>query len=140
MVASLVPTGRAAGVALGGVALGLCVLMYFYFWTGAVLALGLYLAWLILLAWRRPEARSEHLRQAGAVAGVLAVGLLLGLPQVLENVRAFAHPEVRAALARMFKPTPLAHRRDPVAAPLTSETSGSGASSPWGPGGFLRSG
>ena len=109
IVASLVPRDgqrvRAGSVALGGVSLGLCLLMYFYYGTAAVLALGLYLGWLLILALGSRDGRAGHLRAALGVILVLAVGLAIGLPQLMENGRTFASPEARAILGRMFKPT-----------------------------------
>jgi hypothetical protein len=94
--------------ALAGVALlGLCFLIYFYFWTAAVVALGGYLATLLSLAlWGGPR-RPEHLARARLVATVLIGGALLGAPQVLANARTFADPAYQPILHRLGRGCPV---------------------------------
>src|SRR5262249_52086812 len=53
------------GVLLGSVLLAGCVYLYFYFWTAAVLALGLYAAANLALAAYGPEADRARRRDAG---------------------------------------------------------------------------
>jgi hypothetical protein len=110
LVASLVPGGRgwAASLILGVASLGLTILLYFYFWTAAVVALGLYIVILLLDAWWNPERRRLALSRAGFTSTILAGGLALGAPQIYENARTFAEPRYEPILRRCAKPFPLA--------------------------------
>ena len=108
------PSRRRATLA-GAVLLGLCFLLYFYFWTAAVAALCGYLASLLALAaWDRRE-RSSHLARARLVAAVLIGGTILGAPQVVSNARTFADPGYKPILARLGRGCPVP-TGDPVRA------------------------
>ncbi len=114
MVASLLPEERRSGprsILLGAASLGLCFLMYFYQWTGAVLALGIFILLFLAGGLRAREGRA-HFRKARAAALVLAGGIGIGIPQVSSNMRTFDQESSRSILARMYRPTPLA-RNDP---------------------------
>lgn len=107
LAAVLVPplSGRrtpAAAVA-GMAALGLCVYLYFFYWTAAAAALGLYLAG-VAFAWWLGRPSAQRARTEFVFAGaVLVGGLALGAPQVITNSRAFADPEFKPILQRMSR-------------------------------------
>lgn len=106
LAGTLIPGGsrRAKAVLLGSVWLGICIFIFFYFWTAAVGAMVMYLIGLAFVAWRWPQQRSAALAQAWLVALVLVGGMLLGGFQIYSNTRTFADPYYQAILPRMFKP------------------------------------
>ncbi len=95
---------------LGMLCLALCVYLYFYFWTAAVVALVGFIG-SSLLRWRlagESEARQGHLVDARTAALVLAGGLALGSPQILANSRTFADPGFSPMMERMLRGRPMA--------------------------------
>jgi hypothetical protein len=102
LAASLVPVRRswARDAALGAVSLGLCVLLYFFYWTAAVVALGMLIVGYLAYAWRAPGHRPWALAEAKLAAAILAGGLVIGSPQIYSNMRAFNDPEMKAYLQR----------------------------------------
>jgi hypothetical protein len=105
LIATLHPSAPRGPVALvfAIVCLGLCYLLYFFFWTAAVLALGGYLATVLLFAAGDRHRRAEHLSKARFLAAVLAGGTALGLPQVYFNARTFSDVSVKPILERQSK-------------------------------------
>jgi hypothetical protein len=109
LMALLVPPrkGRRSWVeaAVGAVALGLCVQLYFFYWTAAVVTVGLVSAgW--LAAWRLGRDNSARVRARSELvfaAAVLIGGLAIGAPQVIGNTRTFADPKYRSAMERMCR-------------------------------------
>lgn len=99
---------RRKGAALVGAALlGLCVSLYFYFWTAAALTLVI-----VLLGWivvgghadgepQRPELAALARRERNLVGIVLVGGMVLGAPQILGNARTFADPASKPILQRL---------------------------------------
>jgi hypothetical protein len=106
LAGTLIPGGPrgAKAVLFGSIWLGICVFIFFYFWTAAVGAMVMYLIGLMVVAWRWPEQRPAALVQARFVALVLLGGMLLGSFQIYSNSRTFADPYYQAILPRMFKP------------------------------------
>lgn len=106
LAAVLVPGGRRGrwAWAAGAICLGLCFHLYFFFWTAALVGVGIYLGGLAL-AWRlgRGEARAEGRSELKFAAAVLAGGMVLGAPQVYNNSRTFADPQYRPVLERMVR-------------------------------------
>lgn len=104
MVAALVPVGgrRPAWAVLGAAALGACVQLYFFYWTAAVVGLGIYLGGLGIW-WLRSqgEIKAEAWRNLTAGVIVLAGGLLVGAPQITSNTRTFSTPEYKPILERI---------------------------------------
>lgn len=94
-------------VFLGMACLALCVHLYFFFWTAAVVALGGLVATSLVaasLAWRKdPERRERKLVDAKVGALVLAGGMALGAPQILSNARTFSSPEFKPVLERSLR-------------------------------------
>jgi hypothetical protein len=93
----------------GTLAFAVCVLLYFYYWTAAALALGLYLVWQLGNAWWTPEHRGRSLRLAAMTAFVLLGGLLLGSPQIYWNWSTLTDPSLRPILTRIGLPLPVGH-------------------------------
>lgn len=109
MVAALVPGKRRPwmGAVLGGIALGICVLLYFYLWTAAVLSLAGYAAVLLWVGWRRPKQRSSAFDRVKRVAIVLALGLSLGAPQIITNFEETRDARIKPYFERLGRPTHL---------------------------------
>jgi hypothetical protein len=107
MVAALIPADRSrtANILFGGISLGCCVLLYFYLWTAAVLALCGYLATLLWIYSR--ERSGSLIVQAKRVVIVLALGLSIGAPQILYNARISHNPELKPYLERSGRLTHL---------------------------------
>jgi hypothetical protein len=97
------PTRGPRHVLLATGALGLCFLMYFFYWTAAVIALGGYIATLLIAGWVSPSMRAERWITARAAGAVLAGGVLLGIPQVASNARTFNTPENQPILERLSR-------------------------------------
>jgi hypothetical protein len=91
---------------IGGVLmLGLCVQLYFFFWTAAVLAIAVILAARavsLVRGWGGERARRARTEIVFGTS-ILAGGLLLGAPQVLDNARAFRAPELKPILHRLSR-------------------------------------
>lgn len=98
---------RLRDVALGIVGMGACVLLYFYFWTAAVLGIGLYVTLLLGLAWWSPAHRRALLLRAVMAMIVVTGGLALGSQQILSNLRLARDPEVKPLLERAGRGTSL---------------------------------
>ena len=90
---------RLRNVVLGGVFLGCCVLLYFYLWTAAVMALGCYLGVLLL------RRRMDRVKRVGLV---LALGLGIGAPQIYYNASVTRDPQIKPYLERSGRPAHLA--------------------------------
>ena len=105
LAAVIVPplSGRRSVMALiaGILALAACVHLYFFFWTAAVVGVGLWLIPLAIWAWKR-ECKSAR-RELVFVLLILAGGLAIGSPQVLSNSRTFADPALKPILRRMSR-------------------------------------
>ena len=101
-------SGRRSGLALivGTLALAACVHLYFFFWTAAVVGLGLWLIPLAFWAWKR-KCRPAR-RELGFVVLIMVGGLAIGSPQVLSNSRTFADPALKPILRRMSRGLALA--------------------------------
>ncbi len=82
---------------VGAVLFGLCVYLYFFFWTAAALTLGVaFLGWLVL------GRHSEGARRERNLVGIVLVGgMVLGSPQILSNARTFSEPGSKPILQRM---------------------------------------
>jgi hypothetical protein len=104
LVATLVPAHssreRIRNGILGAIWMAACVLLYFYFWTAAVVALSGYAGTLLLVAWLSPEARRGPLTQAALAIAILVGGLALGSPQILSNIQSFSDPALKPLLER----------------------------------------
>lgn len=94
------PHGLFAKASVGILLLGSLVLLNFYFWTAAVLGLGLYLCALAWNCLKDPAGKSAWLSKPMLVAAVLAGGLTLGSPQILSNWSTFSDPQSKAMLKR----------------------------------------
>ncbi|MBX6315438.1 MAG: hypothetical protein IRY99_21380, partial [Isosphaeraceae bacterium] len=106
LVAALHPSvrDRRKAVLMGAGLLGLCFLLYFFFWTAAVVALGGYLVSQLVLVWGASrERRAEPLRRAQVAAAVLTGGMLIGAPQVYSNAQTFADVRYRPILERLSR-------------------------------------
>jgi hypothetical protein len=101
----LVLLGFAAGsrslprALLAGLGLGICILIYFFFWTALVGALGLYLL-IHLGIWLKDRSNRAAFVEARFALVVLAVGVLVGGYQIGVNAVTFADPAYRAPLDR----------------------------------------
>lgn len=84
---------------LAGLGVGVCILVYFFFWTALVGALGLYLL-IHLGLWLRDRGNRAALVEARFTFLVLAVGVLAGGYQIGVNAVTFADPAFRAPLDR----------------------------------------
>jgi hypothetical protein len=92
------------GVAMGSVFLALCVYLYFFFWTAAVMALGLFTATCLVASWLGAREESARRREAGVFAAlILAGGLVLGAPAVARTVAAGSDPSLKPILERISK-------------------------------------
>jgi hypothetical protein len=94
-------------LAFGAICLMLCIHLYFFFWTAAVIGIGAYGLCIAYLAWRKPSERAEHVARIKLLAGILAAGLVLGAPQIYTNARTFADPKYGPILDRCTRPTHL---------------------------------
>jgi hypothetical protein len=99
---------RRAGASLAGaVLLSLCVYLYFYFWTAAVLALVfVILGWIVVGGHASGELQRPGLaalaRRERNLAGIVLVGgMILGAPQIVGNARTFSDPGSQRILQRM---------------------------------------
>jgi hypothetical protein len=106
LVATLLPKAPRGPkwAVLGAVLMGVCIHLYFFFWTAALVGISAYLAVCLLLAWREPRERPEHLATVRFGACVMAGGLLLGLPQIISNAQTVASPTYKPTLERMSRP------------------------------------
>ena len=97
VIRGFVRTDRRSGrdAALTGLWLGLLTLTYFFFWTAAVGAIGLYAIGHLLAS-----SRVGHLREARFSVVVLFVGAVIGGYQVVNNSLTLADPGLREALDR----------------------------------------
>jgi hypothetical protein len=99
VAAGFAASGRSVAAAVRtGVALGVCVLMYFFLWTALVGACGMYLL-LHLARWAR-GAGVGAAREVRFAALVLGIGLAVGGAQIISNALTFADPGYREALDR----------------------------------------
>jgi len=105
MVASLVPGARrsTATILLGGAALGMCFLLYFFFWTAAVVGLLGSIAGLLVRGGLSRARRAADWSAARAGAAVLGIGVVLGAGQVYDNARTYGSPEVKPVLGRLSR-------------------------------------
>ncbi len=105
VVASLSPARRFGKywVAAGAIGLGLCVQLYFFFWTAAVPALGMVFLVSLWQTFRGPQNRGQAGERAEAIGMVLVIGLLIGAPQVYSNAKAFADPSFKPTLQRLSR-------------------------------------
>ncbi len=78
-------------IVAGMVFLGLCVHVYFFFWTAAVVALVLSLARAVV---------TKVYTERDFLLLVLMGGMVLGSPQVVTNARAFSDPTLKPILER----------------------------------------
>ncbi len=103
-VATLIPGAprRVRNAVVGAIALGLCVHLYFFFWTAFVVAMCGYLGVLIVKAWRDRVSPSAWLEPKFASA-VLLGGLVLGGSQIYSNAKTFADPSYAPILERMCR-------------------------------------
>ena len=88
--------------ALGTICLGLCVQLYFFFWTATLLGIGAYFG-VRGMAWLRDREGGGERRELRFGAVVLAGGIVLGAPQVYDNARTFAEPKYQPILQRMIR-------------------------------------
>jgi hypothetical protein len=95
---------RALGIVAGSILLALCVYLYFFFWTAAVVGLGLFAAVnLVLARFGSAEARPDR-RQAGLAAALVVVGgLVLGAPNIYRTAGAGSDPALKPILERIAK-------------------------------------
>lgn len=92
------------GVLIGSVLLAACIYLYFYFWTTAVVALGLYAGVNLALASFGAEAEKEARRDAGRFAAlVLLGGLILGAPGIMGTASTGSDPALKPILERISK-------------------------------------
>lgn len=112
LAAILTPGGRRDrwAWAAGAICLGLCFQLYFFFWTAALVGIGIYLGFRAAgWALARGEDRVARGAEWKFVAAVVAGGMVLGAPQVYGNSRTFADPVYRPILDRMGR----GHKLDP---------------------------
>ncbi len=95
--------GRRARWAVAAVLLGLLVHLYFFFWTAAVAALAIYACGLLASAGLDRGARRDRLIELAGVVAVVVVGLAIGLPQIVDNARTFAAPELKPILESLSR-------------------------------------
>jgi hypothetical protein len=109
LLAALVASRWRGWVSLGCgcILLALCVYLYFFFWTAAVVGLLGYAGLRLLFRNRIQGDHGRHWKEAGFVLAVVAGGLLLGAPQILSNQQLFSDPAFRPALDRMCKGCPV---------------------------------
>ncbi len=92
------------GVCCGMAALAACIYLYFYFWTAAVVALGLYSGLnLVLAVFGAADKRPARRDAAQFAALVLAGGLILGAPQILGTAAKGTDPALRLIFERISK-------------------------------------
>jgi hypothetical protein len=95
---------RGRGIVLGSVLLALCVYLYFFYWTVAVAALGLFAVANLVLARFGPAEQRPARREAGTFAAmILASGLALGAPSIYQTARSGADPALKPTLERISK-------------------------------------
>jgi hypothetical protein len=87
---------------LGGILLALCIHLYFFHWTAAVLGILFWTSIRFVVSLRQGRS-SDAWRDFRLGATVLVVGLALGAPQILSNSRTFADPRYKEILVRMVK-------------------------------------
>jgi hypothetical protein len=98
------PRRRRWGIVIGAILLALCIYLYFFLWTAAVLALGLYAAANLVLARFGPHENRELRRQAGRFSSaVLTLGLFLGAPMIYGTATSGSDPTLKPALERISK-------------------------------------
>jgi hypothetical protein len=109
VLATLLPKNprNLPAIIYGALMMAICVYLYFFFWTAAVVGVGAYLAMRALLALFQPTERSEHLATVKFGACVLLGGILLGLPQIYQNTHTFADPSFAPIRERLSRPTHL---------------------------------
>jgi hypothetical protein len=93
----------------GAVLLTIEINMYFFYWTAAIVGMGVYFLCLAYLAWADPARRSTHIARMRLVAGVLLLGLMLGAPQIYRNAQTVSDPSFGPILDRLSRPTHVPH-------------------------------
>ncbi|MEA5575973.1 hypothetical protein [Anabaena sp. UHCC 0451] len=88
---------------LGGIFLGGCVHLYFFYWTTAFLALGIYGLVYLFLGWRGIISKNRTVEELWFVGLILLGGLIIGLPQIISNSAIFSAPEFKVILERMSR-------------------------------------
>ncbi len=92
---------------VGGILLGGCIHLYFFYWTAAFIALAIYGLAYLFLGWRRIISKERSLQELWFVGLILLGGLIIGLPQITSNSAIFSNPEFKPILERMSRGTKL---------------------------------
>lgn len=112
LLAALVPRPRWSWkkLAAGAILMGICIKIFFFAWTAMFLAAGL---WVLFSLFRRSrwigesESTSNNWPGVKGLTLVLAGGLLIGGPQLLDNTRTFNNPQFKPSLERTARGVPL---------------------------------
>jgi len=92
---------------VGGILLGCCIHLYFFYWTAAIMALVIYGLVYLFLGWKGIISKGSSLQELRFVGLVLLGGLMIGLPQIASNSAIFSNPEFKPILERMSRGTKL---------------------------------
>ncbi|MDM9383279.1 hypothetical protein QUB80_21545 [Chlorogloeopsis sp. ULAP01] len=88
---------------VGGILLGSCIHLYFFYWTAAFIALTLYGFIYLFLGWRGIISRERCFHELWFVGLILLGGLIIGFPQITSNSVIFSKPEFKPILERMSR-------------------------------------
>jgi hypothetical protein len=88
---------------VGGILLGCCIHLYFFFWTSIFLALGLYGIILCFLGWKGIVSSTRTKKELSFLLIILLGGLIVGSPQILSNSSIYNDPNAKMILYRMSR-------------------------------------
>ena len=88
---------------IGGILLGCCINLYFFFWTAVCLALGLYGIIFFFLGWRGIVSVDNTKKELLFLGIILLGGLIVGLPQIISHSAIYNDPETKMILHRMSR-------------------------------------
>lgn len=88
---------------LGGILLGCCIHLYFFYWTATIMALVMYGLVYLFWGWKGFISKESSLQELRFVGLILVGGLIIGLPQIASNSAIFSSPEFKPILERMSR-------------------------------------
>jgi hypothetical protein len=96
-------SGRRIWAVAGAICLGLCFHLYFFYWTAAIVASGLYVVLNFVRYMMRRDERPAIARELGLTALIVAGGVAIGGGQVYQNGKTFGDEALKPMLERMSR-------------------------------------